>query len=302
MKVFVTGASGWVGLAVVKDLVRAGHKVVGMVRSDAGAKTIAAAGAEVHRGDLNDLESLRSGAAASDGVIHTAFNHDFANYAENCELDRRAIETLGEALVGSNRPFVVTSGTALISPGRLTTEDMPAPSDSIFPRVSEKAAVPFAERGVRVMMLRLPPSVHGEGDHGFVPLLVNLAREKGAAAYVDDGANHWPGVHLFDAAALYRLALEKGTVGARYHAVADEGVSFRQLAEVIGRRSKLPVVSKTKEQAAEHFGWFAHFAALHAPSSSQVTRDLLGWKPKEIGLIADVDQPYYFKASAQATA
>ena len=293
MRVFVTGATGFVGSAVVAEMLGAGHEVLGLVRSDASAEALGKTGAQVHRGSLDDLASLRSGAAAADAVIHTAFNHDFSKFAANCEEDRQAIEAMADVLAGSDRPLVVTSGLALLANGRLATEEDEPPS--AFPRKSEAAAEAAARRGVRTCAIRLSPSTHGKGDHGFVPILIGIAREKGVSAYVGDGENRWPGVHRFDAARLYRLVVEHGGQGGPYHAVADEGVPFRDIAAVIGRRLGVPVVSKTPEEAAEHFGWFGMFVGADLPASSERTRQALGWAPTEIGLLANIDQPYYFE-------
>jgi nucleoside-diphosphate-sugar epimerase len=294
MRVFVTGATGFIGSAVVRELIGAGHQVLGMTRSDAGAQTLIAAGAGVHRGTLEDLESLRSGAAEADAVIHTAFNHDFSRFAANCEDDRRAIEALGDALAGSNRPLIVTSGIGALAPGRLATEDMDVTFHPAMPRVSEQTGLAQVSRGVSVSVMRLP-QVHDTVKQGLVSWLVQLAREKGVSAYAGEGLNRWAAAHVLDVAHLYRLALEKHDGDSRYHAVTEEGVSMREIAEVIGRGLKVPVVSLTGEEAAAHFGWISRFAGVDMPASSAQTREKLGWNPSGPGLIADLENMRYFQ-------
>lgn len=299
MRVFVTGATGFIGSAIVQELLGAGHQVLGLARSDAAAQALAAAGAEVHLGSLDDLDSLRRGAAAADGVIHTAFVHDFAApYADVCELDRRAIEALGAALAESDRPLIVTSGTLFITPGRLATEDEASVlTTTDFPRVAtEEAARAVAAQGGRVAVVRLSPSVHGDGDYGFVPMLIHIARQKGVSAYVGEGRNRWSAVHRLDAAHLFRLALEQGVGGTRYHGVAEEGIPMRDIAEAIGRHLNLPVVSKTAAEAADHFSWLAYFVGMDAPASSTRTQQQLGWHPGQPGLLANLEQGSYFKS------
>lgn len=298
MRVFVTGATGFVGSAVVQELLGAGHKVTGLARTDAAAKALTEAGAQAHRGAVDDLWSLREGASQADGVIHTAFIHDFSKFKESCETDRAAIAALGDGLAGTDRPLIVTSATALVAaPPRVAIEDDVVPAESHNPRIaSEQAAETAAAKGVRVSVVRLPPSVHGDGDHGFVPLLINLARQKGVSAYVGDGLNVWPAVHRLDAAKLYRLALESGAAAPRYHSNAEQGVPFSDIARVIGRRLNVPVVGMAGDEAAAHFGWFAHFAALDNPTSSEQTRERTGWQPIESGLISDLDRPSYFES------
>lgn len=296
MKIFVTGASGFIGSAIVQELIGAGHRVIGLARSDASAQSIAAAGAKVHYGGIEDLESLRAGAATADAVIHTAFIHDFSKFRENCEIDRRAIEALGETLAGSDRLLIVTSGLALLARDRLATEeDPPVPVSEQYPRASEHTAVSLEKRGVRPIVVRLP-QVHDTVKQGLVSYVIRVAREKGVSAYVGDGLNRWAAVHRLDAAHLYRLALEKGTPGARYHAIAEEGVTAREIAEVIGRGLKVPVVSVTSEESAEHFGWLAPFAGLDLQGSSAQTREKLGWNPVGPGLISDLENMQYFQA------
>lgn len=286
MQVFVTGATGWVGTAIVEDLIRAGHKVSGLVRSIEKAKAIAVIGAKLVQGSLDDLELLGETAAKADAVIHTAFDHDFSKFLDNAAQDERAIHALGNALAGSDRPLIVTSGLSGFPLGATET-DLPNPAS---PRKSEAAARTLAGQGIRVATVRLAPSVHGIGDHGFVPILVRIARETGVSAYVDDGMNCWSGVHRLDAARLYRLAIESGVTEAVYHAVADEPVPFRRIAEVIGRQLGLPVESRPRE----HFGWFANMAAANMAASSMLTRAVLGWRPECRGLLDDLDQPGYY--------
>ena len=295
MRVFVTGSTGFIGSTIVPELINAGHQVLGLTRSDAGAQSLIAAGAEVHRGHLEDLESLRSGAAKADGVIHCAFNHDFSKFVANCEMDRRAIETLGAALTGSDRPLIITSGTGMGSaaPGQPATEDHFDPSHP-NPRVaSELAGASLSARGVNVSVVRLP-QVHNRIKQGLVTYAIAVAREKGVSAYVGDGLNRWPAAHVLDAARLYRLALEKGEAGARYHAVAEEGVPVRDIAEVVGRGLKVPVVALSPEEAAGHFGWLAAFVGWDLLASSAQTQARLGWRPIGPGLIADLEQMRYF--------
>ena len=295
MRVFVTGASGFVGSAVVKELIGAGHEVTGLARSDANAAALTAVGAGVHQGSLEDVEALRAGAAASDGVIHCAFNHDFSKFVENSEMDRRAILAIGEALEGSGRPFIVTSGMALLAPGKVSTEDDTRdPTTSRFPRVSEETGESFAARGVRAMTMRLPPSVHGDGDHGFVPRLIQIAREQGASAFIGEGANHWPAVHRLDAARLYRLALEKGQAGARYHAGGDNGLPFKEIARAIADGLGVKLIGVPQADAEKHFGWFAMFAGIDAPTSAARTVATLDWRPTHVGLIEDLRKGTYF--------
>ncbi|QBD75248.1 SDR family oxidoreductase [Ktedonosporobacter rubrisoli] len=298
MRVFVTGASGFVGSAVVLELLAAGHQVLGLARSDAAAANVASAGAQVHRGSLDDLDSLRSGAAVADGVIHTAYMHDFADYMEAARIDKRAIETIGEILAGSGRPFVVTSGTGGLRQGRVGTEEDESDPNSATRLLSEVAALSLASRGVRASLLRLPSSVHGAGDHGFVPWLINIARAKGVSAYPGDGANRWPAVHRLDAAHLFRLALENAEAGSRLHAVAEEGIPVREIASVIGRRLGVPVVSLPVEQAGDHFGFLGRFVSRDIPASSALTRKRLKWYPVQPGLLADLDKDYYFAHEA----
>jgi nucleoside-diphosphate-sugar epimerase len=309
MRVFVTGASGWIGSAVVPELIGTGHQVVGLARSDASAAALAATGAEVLRGSIDDLDILRDAAAASDGVIHLAFKHDLVysgRFEDAADADRRAVETFGEALAGSDRPFVIASGTAGLVPGRVATEEdghgtagaERLPAGPRIRRGTAELTRSLASRGVRSSILRLPPTVHGDGDNGFMAAIVGFARQKGVSGYLGDGSNRWPAVHRFDAAHLFRLALENAPAGSTLHAVADEGVPIRAVAEVIGRHLEVPVAAIAPEDAAEHFTWLAGFIALDTPASSTLTRQLLGWQPTQPGLLDDLDKGHYFHPSS----
>lgn len=293
MRVFVTGAAGFIGTAATRELIANGHEVLGLARSDDNAKALEKLGAKVHRGSLEDLDSLRKGAKETDGTIHLAFIHDFSKFAENGQIDKHAIEAMGDVLEGTNKPFIVTSGTLLVAPGRLATERDPVTPG--LPRVSETAGLVFAARGVRAMAVRLPQVHGGDGACGLINWLLGVAREKGVSGYVGDGGNRWSGAHRLDVARLYRLALEKGLAGTSYHAVADEGVTARDIAEIVGRHLSLPVVSIAPADASAHFGMMAMFVGRDGAASSTLTQQWLGWKPTQIGLIADISRPGYFK-------
>jgi nucleoside-diphosphate-sugar epimerase len=303
MRVFVTGATGFIGSAVVGELLEAGHEVLGLARSDEGAAALKARGIAVHRGDIRDLDSLRRGAAAAEGVIHTAYDHSFTDYAAAAETDRRAIQALGEALVGSGRPLVITAGTGVAPGGVATEETVPEPGSIGRVRYeNEEAAVAFVDRGVRASVVRFPRSVHGRGDHGFVARLIDIARAKGVAGYPGEGLNRWPAVHRLDGAHLFRLALESAPGGARLHGVGDEGVPVREIAEVIGRHLGLPVRSIPRDDLEGHFGFLGLFFALDCPASSALTQKRMGWRPVQPGLIADMEEGHYFeRAAAQMT-
>jgi nucleoside-diphosphate-sugar epimerase len=294
MRVFVTGATGFIGSAIVEDLLAAGHHVVGLARSDTSAKLLESLGVEVLRGSLDDLDSLKHGAAGSDGVIHCAFVHDFSNFASSVKKDQLAIQTLGAALEGTNRPLIVSSGILGVSKNQPVTEQDQANPETFLRALAEEITLSFSSKDVRSSLIRLPPSVHGKGDHGFIPGIIAIAREKGVSAYIGDGLNRWPSVHRVDVAQLYRLALEKGTAGARYHGVADEGIPFRDIAEVIGKHLNLPVVSKPIEEAKDHFGFFLGFVVtFDSPASSKHTQQEFGWQPTQNSLLADMEQNYF---------
>ena len=296
MRVFLTGATGFIGSAIVPELINAGHQVLGLARSEAAAKQLAAAGTEAHRGDLTDPASLAAGARACDGVIHTAFIHDFANMPASSATDRDAIDAMGAALAGSDRPLVVTSGIGIVGPGIVAAEederDPNAPGAHRL--AAEFKTLALAERGVRATVVRLPPSVHGAGDYGFVPMLIKIAREKGISAYVGTGQNRWPAVHRLDAAHLYRLAVEQAAAGSKLHGVGEEGVPTIEIATAIGRHLNIPIVTQSPDEAANHFGWIARFFAFDCPATSTQTQQQLGWQPTQPGLLADLDQGHYF--------
>jgi nucleoside-diphosphate-sugar epimerase len=295
MRVFVTGASGFVGSAIVKQLLQTGHQVLGLVRSDKAAEGLNKAGAEPHRGDLDDLESIKKGAALCDAVIHTAFNHDFSRYIANCENDRKVIMALGETLAGTNKPLVVTSGIGLLNTGKQVTENDTPPGSDVVPRAAtEEAANTVAAQGVNTYIVRLPPSTHGKGDHGFVPMVIDMAKEKGSSVYIGDGNNRWGAAHRLDAAVLYQLIIEKQPELKVFHALDEEGIPFRQIAAAIGKGLGIPVVSKDGPDAEAHFGWFKHFASIDCFASSALTRESLGWKPVQPGLLEELVPGVYF--------
>lgn len=294
MKVFVTGASGFVGSAVVKDLLENGHEVLGLARSDASANALTAAGAQVHRGNIGELDTLRSGVINADAVIHTAFNHDFSRYKQSCEEDRHIIAALGEAIGDSGKPLVVTSGVGLLSFDRIVTEDDAVPSSELAPRAaSEEAAIVLQQKGIKAYILRLPPSTHGIGDRGFVPMVADMAKKGGESVYIADGQNRWAAAHRFDAAAMYRLIVEQQPEQKVFHAVAEQGIAFGQIAEIIAQKLELPIVSKEKANAETHFKWFLHFASIDCPASGEKSKATLGWKPKHIGLLDDMQNNYF---------
>jgi nucleoside-diphosphate-sugar epimerase len=295
MRIFVTGASGWIGSAVVPELLNAGHQVLGLARSDTAAASVAGLGAEVQRGDLDDLDSLRAGAAASDGVVHLGYSHDFSRMEAAAQTDLAAINAIGAELEGTGRPFVIASGVLGLVSGRVATE-RDVPDRGIHPRIAGvQAAMSFTTRGVRSSSVRFAPTVHGPGDHGFVATLVGIAREKGVSGYIDDGSNRWPAVHRLDAANLVRRAVDEAPAGAALHATAEEGVPTRAIADAIGRGLDLPVVSIPADQASDHFGWMARLFCVDSSASSSATRQLFGWNPVQPGLIADLDAGHYFK-------
>ena len=297
MRVFVTGATGFIGSAIVQELLKAGHQVLGLARSDASAKALADAGGEVFRGNLEDTDSLRKAAAAADGVIHTAFIHDFSTFEASANIDRQAIATIIDVLKGTNKPLVTTSGMLGLSPGKVATEDTDAAGSGVTSTrlATEALVLEAAAKGVRSSIIRLPPSVHGDGDHGFVPFIIAMARQHEVSPYIGDGQNRWPSVHRLDAANLFRLALEKGAAGSRFHGIGDTGIPTKEIATVIGQQLNVPVKSFTPEEAAPHFTWMSYLFALDAPATCEKTTAQLGWKPTHVGLIEDLEKGTYFK-------
>lgn len=295
MKIFVTGGTGFIGSAVVHEMVRAGHKVIALARSDEAAAKILAMGAEVHKGDLRDIDSLMHGARLSDGVLHLGFIHDFANFAAVSEIDKQAIIALGEGLKGTQNPLVVTAGIAMISPGKLALEtDKAQPSSKEYPRASEETVDKLMDEGINASVVRLSPSVHGPGDYAFIPELIKIAKKSGFSAFPGDGRNRWSAVHRLDAASLFRLAIENPSQGARYHGAAEEGVEFKDIARIIAQKLNLPLKSISPEEAMVHFSWLAGFVAMDCPASSAQTRAMLNWQPKEDSLLSDLQQSFYY--------
>lgn len=295
MHIFITGGSGFVGSAIIKELIRAGHEVTGLARSEGASKILMEAGAKIHMGRLEDLEGLSKAVEKADGVIHTAFNHDFSNFKANCEIDRQVILSIGRALAASDRPFVITSAIGVLQKGRVTEETLLYYGPEGHLRgASEAAADLVVKMGVKASVIRLAPTVHGEKDHNFIPSLIQLAKAKGVSGYIGEGENCWPAVHRDDVASLYRLVLEKGKAGDRFHAVAEEGIPFREIALAIGKGLNMPVIRISMEKASEHFGWFANFAQLDISASSKITRGKLGWQPTGVGLIQELGMSHYF--------
>lgn len=295
MRVFVTGASGFVGYAVVKELLSAGHKVLGLVRSESAAQQLLEIGAEFCLGDVNDLNTIAECAMVCDAVIHTAFNHDFSKFKDNCEADRRVIEAFGDVLTGTSKPLVITSGIGLLRYDRPVNEgdELNVTSDVMPRAASEEALAVVTAKGVNAYIVRLPPTVHGKGDHGLVPIIVNMAKENGKSGYIGSGLNRWPAVHRFDAAKVYRLIIEKQPGQKVFHAVAEEGIPFIEIAKTIGKGLNIPVISLTQEEAEKHFTWILHFASFNCPASSAKTREILGWAPSNSELVTDMENSYF---------